>query len=400
MSLVHEERSTQATIQQMFDELRTADPIFSPSAFWEHYNQKNLDQLSRLGIDRFKRTVNQNYYNWLPSDFSDHQLQQVVNHWRANPAIGPLQARLAEFEHLETVVDSNPLGTAEKRATYALFVGLLWHHARRSDALGLLDRLSEPDVGAPIPVMLDGRCISQDLANSARECNAAMSILPWRPTAARRLKVAEIGAGYGRLAYVYSAGMPSQIMIFDIPPALGISQEYLTRTLPNKKIFTFRHFDRFEDVRNEIEAADACFFTPNQLAYFPERYFDVFNSVSSLQEMTFAQIDNYKKLIERTTNEVVYLKQWTTSINPFDKIVINRRAYKLSRDWKPQFDRLDDVFAKFFEIGYRRRGSAVECDATSVVPMPISIATAIRGGDTLRRLTQRVLRKLDRMLGD
>ncbi len=61
MSLVREERSTQATIQQMFDELRTADPIFSPSAFWEHYNQKNLDQLSRLGIDRFKRTVNQNY---------------------------------------------------------------------------------------------------------------------------------------------------------------------------------------------------------------------------------------------------------------------------------------------------------------------------------------------------
>ena len=317
-------------------------------------NDKNLDQLRRCGLEHFKRTVNQNYFNWLPTDFSDPQLLRLLDHWRKSPTLQPLRARLDDTSHVETIADANGLDTADKRAAYALFVGLLWDYARRGDRLDLIAGLEEPEAGDPIRVLLDGQRISQDLANSVRECNAMLSGMSWRPTPANPLHVAELGAGYGRLAYVLLAGLPCRYFIFDIPPALAVSQAYLQQVFPGKRCFPFRHFKRYEEVRGELESAEICFFTPNQLALVPEHSFDVFSSISSLGEMKPAQIDNYKRLIERTTRDVVYFKQWATSINDHDGVVIERDTYRLSDDWHAVTDRLDEVQAGFFETVYCR----------------------------------------------
>ncbi len=46
------------SLAAMFDELTHAKPIYRPSAFWDWYIDKNLEQIERQGLERFKRTIN------------------------------------------------------------------------------------------------------------------------------------------------------------------------------------------------------------------------------------------------------------------------------------------------------------------------------------------------------
>src|ERR1700674_1883211 len=107
--------SIKAVIDSMYAELALARELYRPSAFWEFFNDKNLDHLRRCGVEHFKRTINQNYYNWLPTDFAEKQLLRLLDHWRASPTLKPLRARLDDTSHVETVVDNHALNTADKR---------------------------------------------------------------------------------------------------------------------------------------------------------------------------------------------------------------------------------------------------------------------------------------------
>ena len=90
--------------------------------------------------------------------------------------------------------------------------------------------------------------------------------------------------------------------MFDIPPALYISQWYLTTLFPERRAFRFRRFDTFEEIENEFSESDFAFFTPNQLTKFPSGYFDVFATISSIHEMRRDQISHYMAFMGRTSN--------------------------------------------------------------------------------------------------
>jgi putative sugar O-methyltransferase len=342
-----------ATLQAMFDEVRAAAPVYRPSAFWDHHNDHNLDQLRRLGLERFKRTVNQNYFNWLPADFHDNQLRNLVRAWAADPNMRPLRARMDEAPDVEVVGTPVPFTDPARRQLYALFVGLLWDHAARHDRHGLLEQLAEPEVGDPLRVTLDGRLISQDLANSVREYNAVRDHLPTGTPC-----IAELGAGYGRLAFVFARALPCRYWVFDIPPALHVAQWYLPRVLPGKRVFAFRRFGSFAEVRAELESAELAFFTPNQLEKIPAGYLDAFINVSSLHEMTPEQVRHYLDLIGTRTRSAVYLKQWIRSVNPFDGVTLEKDDYALGDGWSVALDRTDAVQDLFFEKVFVRGGLA------------------------------------------
>jgi putative sugar O-methyltransferase len=340
------------SLAEMFAEMDRAPAIYRPSAFWEHFNRLNLDQLERQGLEQFKRTVNQNYFNWLPTDFADNQLRNVLAKWAAQPDLIPFRVAIEADPFLEGFFESNPLLEPDKRDVYALYVGMLYGLARREDRAHLIDRLSEPEIGNPIRITLDGRLISQDLANSVRERNAIMAAAgPYldRPV------VCELGAGYGRLAYVFLQSVPCKYFVVDIPPALHIAQRYLSKVFPDKRVFGFRHIDRFADIESELDGSDLCFFTPNQLALLPPRSVDLTISISSLHEMRLDQIAHYLDLMSSTTRRAIYLKQWRVSTNTLDGITVRRDAYRLPAEWQPLFDRFDEVQDQFFEALWLRR---------------------------------------------
>ena len=75
--------------------------------------------------------------------------------------------------------------------------------------------------------------ISQDLGNSTLEFYAIAEALGREDPGPNG--VLELGAGYGRLAWLYLAAFPRlRYLIVDIPPALALSQEYLTRLFPRQ----------------------------------------------------------------------------------------------------------------------------------------------------------------------
>jgi hypothetical protein len=49
---------------------------------------------------------------------------------------------------------------------------------------------------------------------------------------------------------------PCRYFVFDIPPALYLSQWYLTTLFPERRAFEFRHFDTFEEIESELSRAE------------------------------------------------------------------------------------------------------------------------------------------------
>ena len=93
---------------------------------------------------------------------------------------------------------------------------------------------------------------------------------------------AELGAGYGRLGYVVLEALPeSKYTILDIPPALYLSQRYLTAFFPERPAFRFRPFRSYEAIAEEFEAASLRFLAPHQLELLPAKSFDYFVNISS-----------------------------------------------------------------------------------------------------------------------
>jgi len=351
-------------INAMAAELQSGDPVYRPSKLWEFFNEINLEQLRRFGMHRFKRCVNQNYFNYVPLGFNDQQLIGLLRNWIRQPSLAPLRAGLSDPDRYNresrlVLLDrrifkmwsDKPVLAATgrwlQRLLYRLLVGLLWDYVCRNDSLGLADKTAEPMLGAPIETWVGERLVSQDLAHSILEG------FPEQPRE-RPIRIAEIGPGYGRVGDVLIGARNCRYFVFDIPPSLYVAQWYLSRRHPLKRIFAFRHIDRFEDVRDELEFADIAFFSSNQLALFPEGYFDIGVNISSLHEMRPQQIRHILGDLYRITAQRVYLKQYRHYRNPWDDIEVHEGDYPVADGWRKRSWRPDRIDARFFEAVLER----------------------------------------------
>ena len=314
------------------------------SSFWRDLSLENLRMLRTNGPEQFKRTVSQNYFNWTIDDPAHPQMQTLLRAWAETPDRMPLQVELHGSAELEGVALSRYVTSPEAARTYTLFVGLLWWFAGRSSPEGLADRISEPDLGAPVDIQRDGQRISQDLANSLREWQR---IAPWMQGA--RPLLAEVGAGYGRVGWVALQAIPCRYWVFDIPPALAVSQWYLTTLFPHKTVFHWRPFTQWEEVRAEAEAADIAFFSIDQLAFVPPRTFDVAAAISMLHEMLPARAVELLQAMADRTARAVYVKNWTTWDNIWDKVVFSSDCLDAPNGTTLAWSRQDDVLPQFTE---------------------------------------------------
>ena len=340
----------------MVDEVSNSSDLYRPSKFWDLLGKQNLQMLSAHGMENFKRTVGQNYFNWLVIHPENTQLRNVFRHWRKHPTLAPFLNTIEPLDFLHSAVglerNITRIGWREE-FLYKLFVGMLWELACKEDRSGLTRRLEEPIIGNPIRIRRKGRLISQDLANSIREYSTLLLARPDLQSAPKH--VAELGAGYGRLAYVMLQDPGTKYFVFDIPPALAVSQWYLSHVFPNEPIFRFRHFDSYASIENELSRSRIAFFTPNQLDQLPDRHFDVFASISTLPEMTARQVHNYLKVISDKTGGIVYIKQWKTWTNPDDAFTFNQSDIRLAEGFSKVFERDDQVQDAFFEGVWARR---------------------------------------------
>jgi putative sugar O-methyltransferase len=363
-------------IDQMKQELRSAQPVYHPSAFWTQIGEVNERVLGWSGEAHFKRTLNQNYFNFIPGsdDARMVRMRRLTRQLdRAAPWTTPVRRWVRQFNggalghYSIDDPDCDPASwlscypgyfifkepdRATKRELYREYLALMFEYALHRDQSGLLETLEEPELGNPIRVHRGRKLISQDLVNSVRERNTVVAAM--NAESDSRFRLAELGAGYGRLGYVMMRTTECRYYVFDIPPALYLSQWYLTTLFPERRAFRFRRFEAFDEIERELSQADIAFFTPNQLAKFPAGYFDAFATISSIHEMRRDQIQQFMKLMGHTARQMIYLKQWKDYVNPYDGLVIGRNDYPVPVGWSVEGERFDLINPGFFERIYRR----------------------------------------------
>lgn len=328
-------------IRAMFDEFPAYRKEILPSRYWEELNRKNLQQLVDSKYENFKRTLARNYFTWIVSPLNKQNrfLMREAGFWQSAKIF------FGAF--------SSPRHDLLKRKHtifYNILTNLLWTYVEKNDKEGLLKRLHEPLEGNPLTVMRNGRLISQDLANSLLEYQAIL-----HPDLDRREvgTILELGPGYGRTAHVFLALQPGcRYILVDIPPALYVAQRYLTAVFPERRVFAFRSFGNFADIREEFDAADVIFLTPNQLELLPDKSVDLFINISSLHEMRMDQIRYYFSEIERLTAKYFYFKQWKETTIPFENETIREEDYPIGDDWHRVYRQQCAVQHKFFEALY------------------------------------------------
>ncbi len=335
--------SADADYRQLHDIVRlyqASPPLYRGSQLWENLYVRHIRWIKEHGIANFKRSVNLAYFQW-KIDFRNSQLVSVMRH------VSPM-AVLRNFLHIRipAPLQDDVGSTPQNRWMYRLFMAGLVEKTKAVDRNRLLDVIEEPQWGNPWPVYYDGKLVSQDMCNSLIEFYSVSDVVD----SGTPVTVAELGAGYGRFAYVLlKARAKAKYVIFDIPPAVFLSQWYLSRVFPEKRIFRLRSFDNFEEVRDEYERADIAFFLPEQMELFPANRFDLFVNISSLAEMRPDQIRNYYSQIGRLTRGYFYSKQWFDFVNHEDRIVMRQADYPVPPAWKEVYSRRALVQNDFFE---------------------------------------------------
>ena len=333
----------------MMRDLSTANVIYQPSTFWLNYVRRNLKQLRKRGVQNFKQTVNQNYFNWVGNELKEQM--EILRADLGSDAVARASKAVRPFS---SILQKPRMWRFAHWRRYLEFLQLLRPFVEKRDRLGILEGLEEPELGKPIGVSYGGLRNSQDICNSVLEVNSATEDLGWDPQAP--LRVAELGSGYGRVAYVLLKAAPgASVTLIDIPPALYIAQWYLTRLFPDRQVFHYRSFADYDSVRDEIESSSIVFLAPPQVEMLRDDSFDLFVNVSSLHEMTFAQIALWFEHINRLCTGHFYTKQWNEHENSFDDIVVKRSDYPYNSGWTEVFNRTCELHPRFFEGLYRCR---------------------------------------------
>jgi len=319
----------------------SANVADNPSACWDLLASKNYDQLLTFGYRDFKRTVGTNYFNFLVQT-GDPQIRAVESLLPPEVTERCRSAALA-------IPEEASLPCPDQFA-YKYFVLLLWEYVKTIDQRRHFEKLEEPAEGNPMLVASEGRRVSQDLANALIEYCAIGEAVSFEDIDS----VLEIGGGYGRNAYIILALNPNiKVTMVDIPPALYIAQRYLASVFKERRVFKARNFSRYGEVKGELEAASIVFLLPHQLALVPKERFDLSMNISSFGEMRTDQVQWYFTQLERVTRRYFYVKQWRTSTNVFDEVVLKEANYPWPKKWRPIFSRPCRVQTEFFEACYQ-----------------------------------------------
>jgi putative sugar O-methyltransferase len=333
----------QSRIDAMFVGLASGDQRARPSLYWEELNKLNLTQIAGHGYINFKRTIALNYFTWA-----------TMVPWNSQVIF---LARFCSMRRLAAIAwcalidsDTAVVGRA-RRAAYDLISLLLWEYVLRLDLPAKLINLREPASGNPLLVFpRSGMGVTQDLANSILEYRSFSGALTARPT------IVELGAGYGRNAYVILNDRPdAKIIIIDIPPALWIAESYLSSVFPEKNTFKFREFADFNEVAAEFERADMVFLLSTQITLLPDDVADLVLNISSLHEMRPDQIKFYIGQFDRLLRNGghMYMKQWREARVLFEQVTLVEHDYPLPAHWTKVFSRQAAVQTKFFEALYK-----------------------------------------------
>ncbi len=243
--------------------------------------------------------------------------------------------------------------------TYFHYVTLYYNYLLPRDRLGFLATQSEPEVGGTSrQIMLEGRRVSADFLLSVEDAYAALEAWTATGKAGTPRIIVELGAGYGRLAYVARRLMPDcTYVILDLPEALMCSSSWLSRALPGEVVpyEESRGMRRFG--REELASRRVWTLGAHQIEQIDADAADMFVNIRSFAEMPRAAIENYFREIDRIVTGALYSVQRKREDNVVDREVISEATYPIPSHWSRLYYRdFTSIERTFFQAAYGTRG--------------------------------------------
>lgn len=116
--------------------------------------------------------------------------------------------------------------------------------------------------------------------------------------------IAEIGAGYGKLAYFILKNINNFSFIdFDLPETLCLAAYYLMKTFPNKRSLLYGEENYSSDLHKKY---DLIFMPSYEICKIGESTADLFLNKNSLGEMAKEAVCNYVRYISKATKRYFF----------------------------------------------------------------------------------------------
>lgn len=159
------------------------------------------------------------------------------------------------------------------------------------------------------------------------------------------VKICEIGAGWGRLAY-YLTQVNSNVSyhIFDIAHILYISHEYMKENVSH--IETFNYEKSRINLMNGETRKGISFYTPHFFENFKAKEFDLTINIASFQEMSPHQVSEYFKRINKKSKSLYTQQRYSDLDMSYDE-------YPKYDNWEKTFDKDANFHPWWFEQFYK-----------------------------------------------
>ena len=237
---------------------------------------------------------------------------------------------------------------------YCHFIWLYYQRLQSIDQFGFLKTEADPAPGGTqSQVSIDGRPVSLDFLRSIEESYAILEA--WRVSGRAGVPrvFVELGAGYGRLAYVVRKMFKDSIyVILDLPEALLCSTSWLERVLPGEVQSYESSRGRTRLTRDDLLGQRVWTLGAHQIETLGDQVADVFVNIHSFAEMPKESIENYFGHVDRVCSGVFYSKQRSVEKNIVDNVVVSEKTYPVRDHWSQCFHRVTSLEPNFFETAY------------------------------------------------
>jgi hypothetical protein len=247
----------------------------------------------------------------------------------------------------------------ESYQIYCHFIWLYYQRVRLVDRFNFLTEASEPAAGGTrYQVSIEGRPMSLDFLQSVEEAYAILDAWELSGHTGTPRIIVELGAGYGRLAYVARKLFKDcTYVILDLPEALLCASSWLGRVLPGEvqPYEVSRNENRLG--REQLLSKGVWTLGAHQIEAVQDDAADAFVNIYSFAEMPRASIENYFAHVDRISSGVFFTKQRKVENNTVDGVVVSEAVYPIRAHWKQLFYRTTSLEPNFFEASYWTRAA-------------------------------------------
>lgn len=156
--------------------------------------------------------------------------------------------------------------------------------------------------------------------------------------------VADLGAGYGKLAYFTLRAIDNFTFIdFDLPETLCLAAYYLMKVWPDKKVLLYGEGNYSSDIHAQY---DLIFMPSWEISKAGDSSIDLFLNKNSLGEMTRESVVNYISHITRATK---YFFHMNHDIHP--NIYADKQRGLLGHEYPVPMDKFKLIF-RYPDIGH------------------------------------------------